>query len=189
MRVKIATYQGDFDRQQRIANLVIKYSVHPQIRALALELTKNCPSYDQLCEIKRIFDWVKKYIRYIEDVAFIESYHSPVRILELGQGDCDDFTILTDALLTSIGFITGAKIVAKRKDIEFHHIYPVVLYPKKCKSMIDIEGNVVWLPPQCKLIPLDPSVKTLGCCQEVPHEKERVFLYLPKHIVELVAAS
>ena len=186
MRGNLWTYEGDYDRQDRIADLVVRYSVHPKIREIALKIVASCPDYDDLCELQKIFDWVQKNIRYRSDVAYIDSYHSPLRILELKAADCDDFTILIDSLLASLGWTVGAKIIAKKKNTPFHHIYPIVIYPKTCKPKIIKQGGkpIAIIPPICKVIPLDPSVKTLRCCQEVSHEKEKVFIYLPDFVVE-----
>ena len=186
MRGRLWAYEGDYDRQDRIADLVVRYSVHPKIREIALKIVANCPDYDQLCELQKIFEWVKRNIRYRSDVAHIDSYHSPLRIIELKAADCDDFTILVDSLLASLGWTVGSKIVAKKPNMPFHHIYPVVVYPKNCPYKITKRGNrsVAILNNKCKIVPLDPSIKSLGCCQEVSHAKEKVFLYLPDFVVE-----
>ena len=181
MRAKLWTYEGDEDRQNRIADLVIRYSIHPKIREIALKIVAPCPDYDELCELKRIFEFVKRNIKYRSDVAYIDSYHSPLKILELKAADCDDFTILIDSLLASLGWTVGAKIVAKTPNRPFHHIYAVAVYPKSCK--IDIRNGKAIIPPKCVVVPLDPSVKSLNCCEEVAHAKEKIFLYFPDFVV------
>lgn len=187
MKAKVWKYSGDLDRQNRIADLVIRYAVHPEIRKFAINLVKSCPDYDDICELQKIFKFVRDNIRYRSDVAYIDSYHSPLKILELKAADCDDFTILTDALLMSLGWKVGSKIVAKRPDLPFHHIYPIVLFPKGCSFQLKkLRGKyVAIIPPKCKIIPLDPSVKSLECCQEIAHAKEKIFLYLPQNLLQV----
>ncbi len=175
------SYSGDLDRQQILADLVIKGSTSPKIRKLATQIVRHCPSYDELCEIQSIYNFVRDNIRYVEDPKWVDSYHSAERILELGSADCDDFVVITGSLLGAIGFPVGAKIVAKKSDMPFHHIYPIVITPKRCP--FEITKNKVIIPSKCKIYPLDPSVKSLPCCKEVPHAKEQLFIYLPKFLV------
>jgi hypothetical protein len=181
MKVELFPYAGDLDRQKILADLVVKYSVHPKIRELATKLVRGCPNYNTKCELDRIFNFVRDNIRYTEDVAYIDSYHSPLRILELGVADCDDFTILTDSLLASIGWTVGSRIISTSPNRPYHHIYSIVVFPKNCP--IRFVNNKAILPKGCMLIPLDPSVKTLKCCQEVKHAKERNFLFVPDFMV------
>ena len=181
MRAGFFPYAGDLDRQKVLADLVVKYSAHPQIRELAAKLVRNCPDYNSRCELERIYNFVKNNIRYTEDVAYIDSYHSPLKILELGIADCDDFTILIDSLLAAIGWTVGARIISTEKNKPYHHIYSIVVFPKSCP--IQFKNNKAYLPDKCMLIPLDASVKSLKCCQEVKHAKERNFLFIPEFMM------
>ena len=180
MRAKLFPYSGDLDRQQILADIVVKYSVHPEVRKLASKLIRGCKDYDTRCELEAIYSFVKNNIRYTEDVSYVDSYHSPLRILELGIADCDDFTILIDSLLASIGWTVGSRIISVKPDKPFHHIYSIVVFPKNCPIKFT-KGKAI-IPKKCMLIPLDASVKHLKCCQEVPHAKEKNFLFVPEFI-------
>ena len=56
-----------------------------------------------LGEIKALFEWVQRNIRYTKDPFRVEVLHSPRRMLELRAGDCDDMAILLGAMLLSVG--------------------------------------------------------------------------------------
>lgn len=79
------------------------YKIHPAIRGLAIALTMGLPQKDYAAEIAALTDYVKYRVRYIRDVAGVETVQTPLKTLELGQGDCDDKVTLLGALLESIG--------------------------------------------------------------------------------------
>lgn len=96
---------------------------------------------DYLGEIRALFEWVKRNVRYTRDIYRVELLHTARRMLELRAGDCDDMTILLCAMLKSIGRPVRLALVGfnpKRKDL-FTHIYLEVFY-------------------QGRWIPLDPTV-------------------------------
>jgi len=94
------------------------------VRLLALELTKNgLRQKNWVGEVSRIHAFVRDKIRYIKDIRGVETLQTVEKTLEFKQGDCDDKTILTAALLESIGHPT--RIVA----VGFHgnnysHVFP-----------------------------------------------------------------
>jgi len=53
-------------------------------------------------EARRLFEFVRDDIRYVRDIADVETLHDPVTLLQIGAGDCDDKAILLAALLLSI---------------------------------------------------------------------------------------
>lgn len=80
------------------------------IRLLALDLTKHLRQKDWAGEIASLHRYVRDNIRYVKDINGVETLHTPEKILELKQGDCDDKSILLASLLESIGH--PARIVA-----------------------------------------------------------------------------
>jgi len=85
---------SDEDRINLIANLVEEGSQDPDIRELAIKIlhSKGVKEKDEIGEIKAIFEWVKKNIRYTKDVVGRDTYHTAKRILELKAGDCIPLT-------------------------------------------------------------------------------------------------
>jgi hypothetical protein len=72
-------------------------------KAIDILLEKQVKPKDYLAEIKALFEWVQRYIRYTKDTFQVEVLHSARRMLELRAGDCDDMTILLGAMLEAIG--------------------------------------------------------------------------------------
>ena len=78
-------------------------SASTMVRQLAVSLTNNLPQKDWNSETNALFTFVRDRIRYVKDVAGVETLHTAERILQNRSGDCDDKAILLAALLKSIG--------------------------------------------------------------------------------------
>lgn len=76
------------------------------VRQTAVELTQGFRQKDWMREIQSLFDFVKSRIRYVRDIRGVETLHTPDKILENEQGDCDDKSILVASLLEAIGHPT-----------------------------------------------------------------------------------
>jgi hypothetical protein len=72
-------------------------------KAIDILLEEGIRPKDYLGEIKALFEWVQRNIRYTKDPFRVEVLHSPRRMLELRAGDCDDMSILLGAMLEAIG--------------------------------------------------------------------------------------
>jgi len=72
-------------------------------KAIDILLEKHVKPKDYLAEIKALFEWVQRHIRYTKDTFHVEVLHSAKRMLELRAGDCDDMAILLGAMLEAIG--------------------------------------------------------------------------------------
>lgn len=80
---------------------------------------------DYVGEIKALFEWVQRNVRYTRDPCRVEVLHLPRRMLALRAGDCDDMSILLGAMLEAIGHsvrvvLTGSNPLAPTT---FTHIY------------------------------------------------------------------
>src|SRR4030095_6324043 len=71
--------------------------------AIDILMRDGIPPKDYLGEIRSLFEWVKKNVRYTRDIYRVELLHSARRMLELRAGDCDDMTILLSSMLKSTG--------------------------------------------------------------------------------------
>lgn len=103
--------------------LVKKYKQAPDIRELALHLTKHLPQKDGVGEVKAIHRFVQNRIRYIKDIDGIETLQTPLQTLRIGQGDCDDKATLVGALLGSIGHPSRFRAIGFMRN-SFCHVYP-----------------------------------------------------------------
>lgn len=72
-------------------------------RAIDILLEKGVKPKDYPGEIRALFEWVQRNVRYTKDPFRVEVLHSARRMLELLAGDCDDMAILLGAMLEAIG--------------------------------------------------------------------------------------
>jgi hypothetical protein len=94
-------------------------------KAIDILLAKGVRPKDYLGEIKALFKWVQRNVRYTKDAFRLEILHSARRMLELRAGDCDDMSILLGAMLEAIGHPVRLVIVGPdflRPDL-FTHVY------------------------------------------------------------------
>lgn len=130
------------ERVASIQDLVWKGVQDPQMRKLALQITKHCPERDGLCEAKAVYAFVKKHVRYTGDVAPVKmGRNGPVegvdffqlgkRTIEIGGGDCDDQAILGATLLAHNGITPRLRVTASQRNGEDEHIYAGALLPKE----------------------------------------------------------
>lgn len=99
-------------------------------KAIDILLEKAIQPKDYLGEIKALFEWVQRNVRYTKDPFRVEVLHSASRLLELRAGDCDDMTILLGSMLEAIGHpvrlvITGPDPLRPKL---FSHIYLEVFH-------------------------------------------------------------
>ncbi len=107
----------------RLMGIIIrKYRRNPQIRELALSLVKYLPSKSYKREVQAIHNYVYSSIRYVRDVRGVETLQTPVQTIRIGQGDCDDHTMIVAALLESIGHKTRIVAVGSMPGT-FQHVF------------------------------------------------------------------
>ena len=100
----------DFNVRQKAIDILLERGVKP----------KDYPG-----EIKALFEWVQRNVRYTKDPFRVEVLHSARRMLELRAGDCDDMAILLGAMLEAIGHPVRLVLVGPfpRQPRLFTHIY------------------------------------------------------------------
>lgn len=132
---------------QYMRRYVEQYKTHPQIRELALSLTRHLPQKDFNAEVDTLFRFVQTRIRYVRDVHEIETIQTPVKTLEYGQGDCDDKATLLAALLQSLGHPTRFHAMGFRPG----HVEHVLLEVKKGTEWVALDATepqaMGWRPP------------------------------------------
>ncbi|MGH2520947.1 MAG: transglutaminase-like domain-containing protein [Anaerolineales bacterium] len=99
-------------------------------KAIDILLEKGVRPKDYLGEIKALFEWVQRNVRYTKDPFRLEVLHSPRRMLELRAGDCDDMAVLLGAMLESIGHPVRLVLVGPnplRRHL-FTHVYLEAYY-------------------------------------------------------------
>lgn len=105
-----------------MSKLVREAKKLPEIRQTALSLIRRNGQKDRVGEVRDLHAFVRDRIRYVGDVRGVETLHTPIKLLEFGQGDCDDKSTLLAALLESISHPTRFVAVGFSPG-RFDHVY------------------------------------------------------------------
>lgn len=101
----------------------------PEIRSVAVSITRKCGRTDEPCMALAVLEWVKAHLRYVKDPVDTELVHAPALLVNAiardGQtaGDCDDAACLIAALDQSIGLRARLVVGSYRPDRQLHHIW------------------------------------------------------------------
>lgn len=108
-----------------------------------------CAPRDDGCEIVKIWDFVVQNVRYVYDPNFADFFATTKYTLEMGAGDCDDFTIVFANLLEAIGFHMRCRVISTPDEPEnWVHIYPLVGVSKdEPSSWIPLDATVKGYKP------------------------------------------
>jgi len=139
-----------------IRSFILEGSQNPNLRLLVSRILKSCKSKDFPCYVEKIVEFVRSKVRYVDDPQRMEVLQSPERTLHLGMGDCDDFTILTGALLRTAGFPVRIVLGDVNGDGKYEHVYLRVMLPNK-----------TWLT-------VDPTVKNPFQPKDYPEKEIRI---------------
>lgn len=122
--------RGTLATARIIARLIRDGARDFAVRQHAIRVFRTCrvPAKDRLGEVKSLFDWVRRHVRYTRDIFRTELLHTPRRMLELRAGDCDDMTILLGAMLMATGHPVRLVLAGfdARRPHRYSHIYPEV---------------------------------------------------------------
>lgn len=152
----------------KLFELVVRSQKHPEVRELAIQIVNNCAARDDMCELKAIFDCIKRGdpaiagfengVKYMTDPDLFDHYTAPWRLIDQCQRgicaeDCDGHSALVAALCMSLGFKAGLRIYKPKGEQFYSHVYAVVGYPKlEPKSWLGMDttvpqSRVGWEPP------------------------------------------
>ena len=135
-----------------IARLVQEGAKDFYVRQKAIEVFRvnDVPAKDRMGEVRALFDFVKRNIRYTRDIFRVELLHSARRMLELRAGDCDDMTILLGAMLLSTGHPVRLVLAGFRQNRPhaYSHIYPEVNVSGRWIAVdATMDKPIGWAPP------------------------------------------
>jgi hypothetical protein len=119
--------RGILETANYMRTLVVQSKTDMTIRNLALSLVRFLPDKDEIGEIETVFNYVRDHIRYVKDIYGVETLSTPEHTLEIGQGDCDDKSVLLASLLESIGYSTMFKLTGYHGN-EFEHVMTFVVF-------------------------------------------------------------
>lgn len=106
-----------------MSQIAKRYKTAPAIFELSRRIVRNVPNKAWKGEARAILAWVQHNIRYTKDVAGVETLQSPIQTIRIGQGDCDDMSILIASLMGAIGHPTRFMAVGMESD-HFSHVFP-----------------------------------------------------------------
>jgi transglutaminase-like putative cysteine protease len=113
-----------------IAGMILSGAKDFVVRQTAIAILRKAgvPEKDRAGEVRALFEWVRRNIRYTRDIFRVELLHSARRLLELRAGDCDDQTILLSSLLLSTGHPVRLVLAGFQpgRPHAYSHIYPEV---------------------------------------------------------------
>lgn len=89
---------------------------------------RACAHGDDRCPVINVWNFLVMNVRYTPDMHAIDTYQDLRTTLEIGAGDCDDFTIAFGALLHAIGYYCCQKIISVDGQT-WAHVYPMVNVP------------------------------------------------------------
>jgi hypothetical protein len=84
---------------------------------------------DDLGELRAIYEFVKRNVRYTGDITFKDTFQSALRTLEMGGGDCDDHGELVAVIGAENGYQPKWRITSNT-GASWDHIYCLLGVPK-----------------------------------------------------------
>ena len=108
------------------------------VRALAERLVRSLPPKAYYAEINAIQNFVRDNIRYTKDIRGVETVATPEKTLERRVGDCDDMSLLTAALLESLGHRTRFVAIGNSRNNYCHVLVETQASDKR--------GRMRWVP-------------------------------------------
>lgn len=127
-----------------MASLVRQYRKNIAIRSLALDIVRPIPGHKNFRgEAAALCNWVSNNIRYVRDVNEVETIQTPLKTLDIGQGDCDDQSTLLASLLEAVGFHTRFMAIKTAALGPFVH---VVAQAQIGRDWMTLETTEPWEP-------------------------------------------
>lgn len=117
------------------------------VRRLAEQLTADVKQKAWLDEVRAIHQYVRDNIRYLKDIRGTETVATPEKTLERGVGDCDDKSLLTSALLESIGHPTRFIAVGRAPGSFVHVLVETQIGSRWVPVETTEDVAVGWYPP------------------------------------------
>lgn len=146
------------ERLAGVARQMMQSQRDPRVRQLAVKIVSvrsRAPNErtgdggwaiaerDYWREVKAVFNWMRANVRYIRDMATIDTFALAMRTIEAHGGDCDDYTIALGALLMSIGYTVRMKTIQTKDADDWNHIYlEVGLPPGKATRWKALDASV-----------------------------------------------
>ena len=103
-------------------DMIRRARLDPAIIQAAHSIIYLAPERDEYAEVCALYEWVRDHVRYVRDVAGVETLAYPVKTLQRLSGDCDDQTALLCSLAESVGYPTRL-VMAAYQSSDWEHVY------------------------------------------------------------------
>lgn len=155
--------EGIRETLKHMRTLVDQGKDNPGLRHFANSLVMNVPPKAWAAQMRRVFNWVRRNIRYTLDTNDTEVIQRADVTLRVRYGDCDDFCILIATLLEHLGYACCFAALGFGPPGEYTHV--VVLAELEGEvpvtALDGTEPNPMgWFPPgvTCQMLcPISPG--------------------------------
>lgn len=127
---------GTYVTLRKMSSITKAYKKSLPIYLISRNIVQNVLGKDFVGELRAIQQWVQDNIRYTRDIRGVESIQTPVKTLEIRQGDCDDQSVLVASILESLGHKTRFVAMGFQPD-KFSHVFT--------QARIGSKNGPVWL--------------------------------------------
>lgn len=114
-----------------MAQLAQAGALRREVRETAMDVVRSAGTapHDHLGELAALFAFVRDQVRFIGDIAGVETLQAPNYTLHVMAGDCDDRAVLLVAMARSIGIPASLRFrvigANPRQPGAFSHVYVV----------------------------------------------------------------
>lgn len=150
-------YRGTAQTIAEMRRLARAASVDPAFVMFCRSIVSNIKSKDYFAEAQRIYDIVKKHVRYVFDPRHMEYVQDPRWVMFVdGSGDCDDHAATIAAMAMALGHEAAFKTIGadKNRPEDFSHVYALIGIQKGpntewwAADTTQKSGSLGWEPPQ-----------------------------------------
>jgi len=100
-------------------------------------------SPQDLGALRKMFQDIRRNVRYTSDIAGVDTYQKPSHTLALKTGDCDDYSSLTCSALGSIGIPCRFKVIRTKGANDWNHIFAQAGLPRSNPTKwFSMDGSV-----------------------------------------------
>jgi len=95
----------------------------PEVIRAATSIIYTTPEKMEAAEACAVFDYVRDHVRYVRDVAGVETLAHPRITLARLAGDCDDQVALLGAMLEAVGYPVRLVVHAYQAPEAWEHVF------------------------------------------------------------------
>jgi len=144
---------GAYATVRLMRRLVDDAVTDPAMLNLAVSIINFAPHMDQLAEVDALFGYVLGHIKYVRDIAGVETIADPRTTAARRVGDCDDKATLLATLFEAVGYPTRFVMAGYKSESQFEHVYLSVLVNG---TWLDADATVFeglgYAPPDAKIL-------------------------------------